>query len=97
MLGIYSGVLLVALFNIVVYLVIGRRYKMYLLCMFYICALFVLIPRILSLSYLLKYFNNGFGSFEKEMFWGACIVATYFKAIMGVFQIVSMLELKWRL
>jgi hypothetical protein len=97
MLGIYSAVLLVALFNIVVYLVIGRRYKMYLLCMFYICALFVIIPRILGLSYLLKFLKNGFGSFETIMFWGACIVATYFKAIMGVFQIVNMLELKWRL
>ena len=85
MLAVYSAVLLVALFNIVVYLVIGRRYKIYLMSMFYICALCVIIPRIVSLSYLLRYFKNGLNCLDSDIFEQADIVATYFKAIMGLF------------
>jgi len=60
MIAIFGAVLLVAIYNIVVYLVIGERYKMFLLSMFYICALLVIIPRIISLSCALEYLKNGF-------------------------------------
>ena len=97
MIAIFSAVLLVAIYNIVVYLAIGRRYKMFLLSMFYICALLVIIPRIISLSCLLEFLKNGFDKNKLQAYYTDDIVSTYFRAIMGVYQIVSMFELKWRL
>ena len=82
-----------AIHNTIRYLILGQRWRIVLISVFYTIIISLLVTRITSLMFFIMFFGrkNDCEVWQANEF---DTTATYLKAILGVQQIVSMVELQ---
>lgn len=88
---VYTLCLVIATYNIYEYLIKGQRWRIKLMSIFYVIVLALITSRIACLIFFILFFQ---GDCQMKAI-GDMLdnIATYLKAILGVQQLVSMLEL----
>ena len=88
----YSFVLAFALYNTWVFLIMHGKARIFLITVFYVLTVTICVSRIID-----SVANFDFLADQDARIWYMGLVAFYAKAVMEIFQIASMSELKIRI
>ena len=91
----YTICLVFACHNFVKHIVIGKRLRNWLLTTFYLIVMLICVFRILSITLFGTLFLGIYHNVNQRVYWSdqTDTIATYLKAILGVQQMASMIEL----